>query len=292
MSSFFTLQKQSQMLYFFRMVDIKKNYYSFAVSDFDGTLLKSDGTVDGQTIKIIDDFKKRGGIFAICTGRMSTSIIPLCKQMGLRGYVITFNGAEICDIESGKKVFSSHVSNNACIKLLEYAEKNGYKIQVYPNDILTVDKSCLNYENYANKCRVPLCIANEKVSELFARKGYDSAKVLFYTDSQRKEKMLFEINELLENKFQVVNSNCEHIDVMAKDVSKGQTLLRLCDILGIKSEKVICFGDELNDLSMLKVAGLSVSVGNANPKLKEYCRLVTLSNDQGGVGVALKEYGI
>lgn len=274
------------------MNDIRKNYYSFAVSDFDGTLLKSDGTVDEQTIKIINAFKQRGGIFAICTGRMSTSIIPLCKQMGLNGYVITFNGAEICDIESGKKIFSSHVSNNACIKLLKYAEKNGYKIQVYPNDILTVDKTCLNYEKYANKCRVPLCEANEKLSELFKRNGYDSAKVLFYTDSKRKEKMLFEINELLENKFQVVNSNSEHIDVMAKDVSKGKTLLRLCDIIGIKTEKVICFGDELNDLSMLQLAGLSIAVDNANPKLKEFCKLITLSNDQGGVGATLKEYGI
>lgn len=276
----------------FYMNDIRKNYYSFAVSDFDGTLLKSDGTVDEQTIKIINAFKQRGGIFAICTGRMSTSIIPLCKQMGLNGYVITFNGAEICDIESGKKIFSSHVSNNACIKLLKYAEKNGYKIQVYPNDILTVDKTCLNYEKYANKCRVPLCEANEKLSELFKRNGYDSAKVLFYTDIKRKEKMLFEINELLENKFQVVNSNSEHIDVMAKDVSKGKTLLRLCDIIGIKTEKVICFGDELNDLSMLQLAGLSIAVDNANPKLKEFCKLITLSNDQGGVGAALKEYGI
>lgn len=276
----------------FYMNDIRKNYYSFAVSDFDGTLLKSDGTVDEQTIKIINAFKQRGGIFAICTGRMSTSIIPLCKQMGLNGYVITFNGAEICDIESGKKIFSSHVSNNACIKLLKYAEKNGYKIQVYPNDILTVDKTCLNYEKYANKCRVPLCEANEKLSELFKRNGYDSAKVLFYTDSKRKEKMLFEINELLENKFQVVNSNSEHIDVMAKDVSKGKTLLRLCDIIGIKTEKVICFGDELNDLSMLQLAGLSIAVDNANPKLKEFCKLITLSNDQGGVGATLKEYGI
>lgn len=274
------------------MNDIKKNYYSFAVSDFDGTLLKSDGTVDEQTIKIINAFKQRGGIFAICTGRMSTSIIPLCKQMGLNGYVITFNGAEICDIESGQKIFSSHVSNNACIKLLKYAEKNGYKIQVYPNDLLTVDKTCLNYEKYANKCRVPLCEANEKLSELFKRNGYDSAKVLFYTDSKRKEKMLFEINELLENKFQVINSNSEHIDVMAKDVSKGKTLLRLCDIIGIKTEKVICFGDELNDLSMLQLAGLSVAVDNANPKLKEFCKLITLSNDQGGIGAALKEYGI
>lgn len=274
------------------MLAIKEKFYDFAVSDCDGTLLTSGGIIKPETIDAIKNFIKSGGVFSLCTGRMSSSVISVCKKYGLTGYVISFNGAEICDVESGRKIYKNHVDNEACVKLLRYAESNGYRVQVYPNDVLTVEKLNDDYRDYASRSGVPVCEYKDKVSKLFARTGYDSGKVLFYADEENRAKMNEEIALLLGDGYEIVNSNSQHIDVMAKGVSKGSGVLRLCEILKKDPAKIICFGDEMNDESMLRVAALKAVVENGNEKLKSIADIIIPSNDLGGVGIALEKYGI
>ena len=82
------------------MKDIKLKFYDLAVSDFDGTLLSTKGEVSKQTISTIQSFVSRGGVFSVCTGRMTGSIIGILQNLGIYGYVISYNGAEICNIFS------------------------------------------------------------------------------------------------------------------------------------------------------------------------------------------------
>lgn len=274
------------------MKKIQEKYYDFAVSDCDGTLLTSNGDIAKETIQKIENFIARGGTFCLCTGRMSASIILLAKSYGLKGYVISFNGAEICDIESGEKIYKNHVDNAACIKLLRYAEQNNRRVQVYPNDKMTVEKLNSDYLNYAGRSGVNVCEYGDKVSKLFEKKGYTSGKVLFYTDETLRPKMNDEIRGILGDNYEIVNSNKEHIDVMAKGVSKGGSVLKLCEIIKKQRKKIICFGDEMNDLSMLEVAALKAVVENGNEKLKSVADVIIPSNDAGGVGIALEKYGI
>lgn len=271
---------------------IKENYYEIAVSDFDGTLFSQVTGINRNTLESIDEFIKAGGTFCVCTGRMTSSIVKFYKEYGFTGYVISFNGAEISDSETGEKVYKKHVDNATCIKLLEYAEKTGNRIQVYPNDVLTVEKVNDDYRAYAGRCHVELCETGCPVSEIFKRTGDTSGKVLFYTDDDRREKMYKEIRDIAGDSYEVVCSNPEHIDVMAKGVSKGNAALKLCEMLGTDREKMICFGDEMNDLSMIEIAGLGVVTANGNEVLKSKADLVVPSCEDGGVGIAIEKYCI
>jgi hydroxymethylpyrimidine pyrophosphatase-like HAD family hydrolase len=58
------------------------------------------------------------------------------------------------------------------------------------------------------------------------------------------------------------------LEVMAKGVSKGAALRRVCARRGIDPSEAIAFGDGLNDLEMLRTAGMGVLMGNADPGLK------------------------
>lgn len=61
---------------------MRKINYPLIISDFDGTLLRSDGTIAPETKLAIDGYIAAGGKFGICTGRMTGSILPRRKSSG------------------------------------------------------------------------------------------------------------------------------------------------------------------------------------------------------------------
>ena len=58
--------------------------YRIFLSDFDGTLVRADGTISETNKRAIAEYRAAGGIFAVCTGRMLTSILPRLKELGIR----------------------------------------------------------------------------------------------------------------------------------------------------------------------------------------------------------------
>ena len=58
---------------------------------------------------------------------------------------------------------------------------------------------------------------------------------------------------------------------------------------GIAIEDFVAFGDDNNDIEMLKMCGCGVAVANAVPEVLDIANDVTLSNDEDGVAVWLKE---
>ena len=75
---------------------------------------------------------------------------------------------------------------------------------------------------------------------------------------------------------------------MSKGVSKGNAVTELCEKVQIDLSEVIAFGDSANDISMLKVVGHAVAMGNANDDVKKVADEITLSNSDNGIPHALK----
>lgn len=71
-------------------------------------------------------------------------------------------------------------------------------------------------------------------------------------------------------------------------MSKGNAIQRLAQDLGIAMSEVIAFGDSINDISMLEVAGQGIAMDNARDEVKRVADRTTLSNDEDGIVHALK----
>ena len=67
-------------------------------------------------------------------------------------------------------------------------------------------------------------------------------------------------------------------------------MLDLAQIKGIPSERIMAVGDALNDLSMIKAAGLGVVMANGSAEVKGMADAVTCTNDEDGVAVAIEKY--
>ncbi len=81
----------------------------------------------------------------------------------------------------------------------------------------------------------------------------------------------------------VTTSGAPFVEVTPEGADKGAALSRLCDQLGIAAHEVIAFGDNQNDLTMLRWAGRGVAMGNALPMVSDAADEQAPSNTDDGV---------
>ena len=81
-----------------------------------------------------------------------------------------------------------------------------------------------------------------------------------------------------------------NLEIMNEGVSKGSSLEYLGSKLNIDKSQIVAIGDNENDISMLKIAGLAVAMKNGEDSIKEYSHIITDTNDEDGVAKAIEKY--
>ena len=82
------------------------------------------------------------------------------------------------------------------------------------------------------------------------------------------------------------------VDMVHVSAGKESGMNALMKKWGIEKEETMAFGDALNDLSMLREAGIGVAMGNSEPALKEAADYVAGDIDSDGLYLALVHFGI
>ena len=101
--------------------------YKLFISDYDGTLGEAPANdIDSETVAAINKFIDKGGIFAVCSGRETSSITRILRAHGLKGLVVSFQGARITDLKSGEKLFEGGLDSDTAIKILKEFKKYSF----------------------------------------------------------------------------------------------------------------------------------------------------------------------
>ena len=87
-----------------------------------------------------------------------------------------------------------------------------------------------------------------------------------------------------------VFSDPHFLEITPKGITKAHSLIFLGQYLGIEPSEIMAFGDQENDIAMLKVSGLSIAMGNAQPQVKDIANEVTKTNEEAGVAYIIKNY--
>ncbi|NES67702.1 MAG: HAD-IIB family hydrolase [Okeania sp. SIO2D1] len=115
-------------------------------------------------------------------------------------------------------------------------------------------------------------MANEPGIELQECSG--PRRVSYYYKPEKLQEST--VQKVVDAGFDCILSADVYLDVMPKGVSKGPTLMKFIELLGLNTDNVIPAGDSLNDLSLFKTGLKSVAVGNAEPKLVKH--IATMDN--------------
>ena len=88
-----------------------------------------------------------------------------------------------------------------------------------------------------------------------------------------------------------VFSQPTYLEILNEGVNKGGAVRELLKQYGISADEAMAFGDQWNDLEMLKTVKYGYLMGNATDELKnEFPKdRITLTNDEDGIYEVIKE---
>lgn len=268
--------------------------YKLVACDFDGTLYSDKHHIPERNIKAIHKYIDQGGEFLISTGRLYSALKKQLEIIGLKkGYAICEQGAYIRDIGTGEIKKRYDIPYKTSIPVLKSLDKNPDLISImfYQDKSYTYEIN--EYIEYFSKLmNIPFVETKTDLSKYVNDKKINCTKFLLIV---RPEKLNSVLNELQTNFGKELRYNLGAdpiIEIVRKDVSKGNALKELAEHLGIKRERVMAIGDADNDISMIDYAGLGVAVKNASKGVKAACDVVVASNNDCGVAEAIEKYAL
>lgn len=261
--------------------------YKLICSDLDDTLLNSQQEISDKIKDAITRYVDAGGKFVIVTGRMTSGAIPVCKELGLKGEVITFQGAVVSDISSGKMLEEVVFENEQIVEISEYIESLGYYYQTYIEDYFITQKATEYTKMYAKLCGANYRETGIKVSEYLKKNQLKPPKILLMEEAEKIPHMIKTLQDKFRDKYLINTSKPFIIEIVPNSINKGKAVEKLAQKYNIKREEIICVGDSANDISMLQYAGLGIAVDNADISTKKYADLVAPSCDEDAIAFVI-----
>lgn len=264
--------------------------YKLIVLDVDGTLLTEEQTISARTRATLLKVQQMGLRVVLATGRPTHGVMPLARALELDkngGFVLSYNGAQIIHMPTDERVFERRIDPEFMAYLERGARKRGFTIFTYREDrILTSDASNLHVQREAelNKMRV------EEVADFAAAVDFEPCKVMLVSDDEAALLALEEHwRRRLAGTLDVLRSEDYFLEVVPESVDKANTLSVLLEKEGIDRADVVAIGNGVRDVPMLQLVGLGVAMGNAQDSVKACADVVTLTNAEDGVAVALEK---
>ncbi|HHU62022.1 MAG: Cof-type HAD-IIB family hydrolase [Bacillota bacterium] len=240
--------------------------YKLIGLDLDGTLLNNTQEVSEINQYWIKQAEDAGIIVSFATGRGRISSEQFWPLITPTSPMIVTNGAEVW--KNHNELLSRHnLPENTMERLYQLAIKYDIWFWAHGESFLT-NKDTWNLEEHT---------LNEH-------------KWLKFGVVHEEPKVLQEIREIVESwgGLEVTASAPTNLEIVKEGVSKASGLQEVTKLLGIKPSEVVVMGDSLNDLDMIKWAGLGVAMANAEPVLKEAADKITLTNEENGVAEIIR----
>lgn len=251
-------------------------------TDMDGTLLNEKNEIHKDFYSVFEELREKEIIFAAASGRQYYNLLKKFENIKDNMMFIAENGTFI--VYKGKELLVNGLNKEIAIELIKIGRtiEDSYVIlcgkksaYIENSDERLIKQTEKYYERYKivedltevedEFLKVTIC--DFKGSECNSNAYYDS-----YRD-----------------KVQVTVSGELWLDMTAKGVNKGVAINKIQELLNIKYEETMVFGDYLNDLEMMSSAYHSYAMENAHEDLKKVARFRAKSNKENGVVQAIKE---
>lgn len=270
--------------------------FKLICTDIDGTLLDHRRELSDTTIAAFRELP--GSVHVVlASSRMPSAMIHLQEQLGrLNSPLICYNGGYVIQFENGSAVpevlHSAFINAGVCEGILRLAEGTSIHSSLYFEDNWYAPQWDHWTEREARITKVDPAIANGRdVIADWREKGVGGHKVMCMGDEKEIERMQQELQRHYSEEIHIYRSRPTYLELAPRVISKGSALeLLLKNKFLIRPEEVIAFGDNYNDIDLLRFAGKGVAVANARPEVLEVADEVTLDSKADGVAVALRKY--
>lgn len=263
------------------------------VSDMDGTLLGADSRVSGVSRRLINDAVGRGALFTVATARTPGTVAPLTAGLDMRLPAVVMTGSalwhpstgafsDVCLIAPEDVAAVRSAYSEARVGKFIYTFRDNH-LYVYYEGEMTPEEELFMKERSGTPYKMFMTGADGKpvpapedpgdVVLMFGIQPTPRAAAVYETISR-----LSGINPMMYHDF---GPQIAEIEAFAADASKAKAVMRLKRQTG--ADRLVVFGDNRNDLSMLRVADVAVAMENAVEEVKEMADVVIGPNTEDSV---------
>lgn len=264
--------------------------YKLVISDYDGTLgVAPDNNIDSETLEVIRKFTEKGGVFAVCSGRETSSIMRILKAHNIKGVVASFQGARITEIESGKCIFKGGLSASGALTALDAVAYSKLTPIAYGDSELYVQEKNPYVSVYENAVMLDGKVTD--IREEVLRQGENVSKICWLGDDKIVNQVAEKLNAEFDGKGLKFNSGAKCLlEAINPEHGKGNAVKFIADYYGVKLEEVLTIGDSTNDIDLLVGPWHGVAVGDGREELKAVADEVTVPFSEKPVKTIIEKY--
>lgn len=258
--------------------------YKLVVLDLDGTLLNDNALISNYNKELLFDLAAQDVKIILASGRPYQSMLKFAEELKLDTPLVANNGALI-KRPKGEVVAQQGIELDLAEEIIDYANKRNLHISFYFADRICVeeinDKADVHIEEEK--------VMPQAVGDLRGVLKEEPINILFNLEPEKMKQTVKELEDKFGQQVSIAQTTSNYIDVTGQNVNKGTGVERLLDKYNLSASEVAAFGNNYNDLAMLKLADLGVVTANAPQEIKEKADMVTKSNEEDGVAKALEE---
>ncbi len=264
-----------------------------AALDVDGTLVRSDLSLQPAVVRAIQSLKDAAIEVAIVTGRTMGELNYFRKQLPWLRYFVVSNGATALDTVTNTVFYRKHLPLSIARTIERESRRYSVMTEVYADGVSYVGRRQWEQsERYAAEFlhhpslasgRVPV----ESVGDLLDARAEDIEKL--YLSFEHPGDLPKLESFCREYPVDLVLSIHDGLEVNQKGVQKGSGLLALCEYLNILPKETAAVGDGMADIPMFRLAGLSIAMENAQEAVRGNANLMAPLNDRDGAVWAIRQ---
>lgn len=266
------------------------------ISDLDGTLLQPDIKLSAKTISTLNELIDQGMYFSVATARSIASVQHILKDVKVSVPVILMNGVCIYDFQKKDYIKVETFPKRSIDALMELIENHHLKGFAYTikNGVMSTYYEDLNSKALKDFYQERVDLYQKRFTQVEHFSSLSGEPIIYFS--------LMDLKENLEPVYRVLEEipdlNCTfykdnyspdfwYLETFSKTSSKYHAVEFLRSYLGF--ERIVCFGDNRNDLPLFEACDQRIAVGNAVDELKEKADLVIGKNYEDGVVTWLKQ---
>jgi Cof subfamily protein (haloacid dehalogenase superfamily) len=265
--------------------------FKLLCTDIDGTLLNKDRKLSALTISEIRRIHPKIPVVLI-SSRMPKAMRHLQATLGIEDIpLIAYNGGLILD--GSQIIETTEIDYTALVSLIELTKNTSIHLSLYHNDDWFVPEMDYWAKREQNNTQVTPTIQslNDSLALLKSdKKGVH--KVMAMGDENEIEELFKSAEAKHSKELHLYRSKSTYIEIANKSISKETALTKLLHhkYPEIQLEHVVAYGDNYNDIDMLKAVGAGIAVANAKQEVLIVADDITATNVENGVALSIQKY--
>lgn len=258
--------------------------YGLIALDLDYTLLQKDHTISARAAAAVKQCYREGIHVTLATGRMFRSALPYARELGLDIPLITYQGS-LVKYADGREISHLTIEKEMAAEIMGKLKEKDVHVNLYLDDELLMEEFNAYGEKYVNITKVPYRIVDFS-------KGLTGDPTAFMVIAEPD--ILMETKEMLEDLYgdslSCVTAKRNFLQISHPAANKGNALKAVAESLGVGMERTAAVGDEMNDMEMIRMAGLGAAIGNAVEPLKEIADIIAPPHYEDGAAYVIEKY--